>query len=181
MSDRLLKTAIRTWFTLTSRERATTRIQNLLGDYLALAEKISPESGARPVTVPPMPGVDEDMRQWSFFMILEHNAIVDRSIAKIVRDLVHGERPTGAGAIDPKRDVMPSPGAGEEQLAAFRTSVEDYLHVTTRLGPLRGTLTMRHPVFGTFDAHRWHCMFGFHLLLHRRQARYVVREVSGER
>ena len=31
-----------------------------------------------------MRGVDEDMRRWSFFMILEHNAIVNRSITASV-------------------------------------------------------------------------------------------------
>jgi hypothetical protein len=53
--------------------------------------------------------------------------------------------------------------------------VTDYLDELPSLGPLRGTRTSEHPVFGTFDAHRWHCMVGFHLLLHRRQAARVVR------
>ena len=176
----LLRTAIRTWFAVTRRDQATRRIRGALQDYLALAARIRPASGSKPVTVPPMPGVDEDMRNWSFFMILEHNAIVNRSITKVVEDLAKGVPPTGAGNIDPKRDVMPSSSPGEEQIPAFRSSVEDYLHVVSQLGPLRGTLTQRHPVFGSFDAHQWHCMFGFHLLIHRGQAEYVVNQVCVE-
>jgi hypothetical protein len=112
-------------------------------------------------------------------MILEHNAIVNRSIAKVVQDLARGVEPTGAGNIDPKRDVMPSVSPGIEQIGAFQSSVEDYLQMVSELGPLRGTLTKRHPVFGMFDAHKWHCMFGFHLMIHRRQVEYVVKKVFG--
>jgi hypothetical protein len=179
MSNLFLKAAVRTWFTLTSRKQATARIQGLLRDYLALAEKISPETGAQAVTVPRMPGVDEDMRNWSFFMILEHNAIVNRSIAKVVEDLARGMEPTDEGKIDPKRDVMPSASPGIEQIKVFQDSVEDYLQRVSKLGPLRGTLTKRHPVFGMFDAHQWHCMLGFHLMIHRRQAEFVVKKVCG--
>ena len=113
-------------------------------------------------------------------MILEHNAIVNRSIAKIVEDLAKGVPPTGAGDIDPKREVIPSSSPGEEQIQAFRFSVENYLQIVSQLGPLRRMFTQRHPVFGTFDAHQWHCMFGFHLLIHRRQAEYVVNKVCVE-
>ena len=179
MSNILLNTAVRTWFTLSSRNQATKRICSALGDYLALAERVSPESGSQAVTVPRMPGVDEDMRNWSFFMILEHNAIVNRSVAKVVEDLARGVEPSGEGDIDPKHDVMPSASPGIEQLQLFQDSVEDYLQRVSVLGPLRGTLTKRHPVFGMFDAHQWHCMLGFHLMIHRRQAEYVVSKACG--
>ena len=179
MSNLFLKAAVRTWFALTSRNQATKRIRSALGDYLALAQKGSPETGAQAITVPRMPGVDEDMRNWSFFMILEHNAIVNRSITKIVEDLARGVEPTGEGKIDPKHDVMPSVSPGIEQIPVFQSSVEDYLQRVSVLGPLRGTLTKRHPVFGMFDAHQWHCMLGFHLMIHRKQAEYVVNKVYG--
>lgn len=179
MSNLFLKAAVRTWFALTSRKQATARIQDLLRDYQVLAERVGPAIGSRPVMVPRMPGVDEDMRNWSFFMILEHNAIVNRSVAKVVEDLARGVEPTGEGKIDPKHDVMPSASPGIEQIQLFQDSVEDYLQRVSVLGLLRGTLTKRHPVFGMFDAHQWHCMLGFHLMIHRRQAEYVVSKACG--
>ena len=60
-----------------------------------------------------MSGVDEDMRRWSFFMILEHNAIVNRSITASVVQLANGESLTGQATIDVKKGVMPS-GAADE-------------------------------------------------------------------
>jgi len=78
-SNLFLSTTIRTWFTLTSRDQASLQIQKLCDRYLALAALIDAESGILVVHVPKMIGVDEDMRNWSFFKILEHNAIVNRS------------------------------------------------------------------------------------------------------
>ena len=129
MLDTIIRTAVRTRFALTSRERATGQARQQLDRYLALAETVDAARGARPVRVPRMPGIDEDMRDWTFFQILEHNAIVNGAISGVVQSLAWGGR------------------------------------------------NHRHPVFGDFDAHRWHCMFGFHLLLHLRQAKYVVARV----
>jgi hypothetical protein len=45
---------------------------------------------------------------------------------------------------------------------------------------LRGTETAHHPIFGDFDAHKWNCMFSFHLGLHHKQAVHVVRVLNVE-
>jgi len=180
MSNLFMTTAVKTWFALTSRDRASRQIRKSLAKYLALTRMVNAETGALPVLVPRMIGIDEDMRNWSFFMILEHNAIVNRSITSIVQSLVRGEEPKGAGAIDPKKDVMPSADPGEEQIKAFRSSVEEHLRVVSGVSGLRGSLGKRHPMFGEFDAHCWHCMFSFHLLIHCRQAEYVVRKICAE-
>jgi hypothetical protein len=174
--DFFIKTFVRTRFALTSCDQASRQIRSLCAQYLALAEQLDPAAGSRPVRVPPMPGIDEEMRNWSFYMVLEHNTLVNRSITAIVESLARGEEPTGLGAIDPKRDVLPSARPGAEQVAVFRSAVDDHLRAVAGLAGLRGGRTKRHPIFGEFDAHRWHCMFGFHLFLHYRQAKHVVRE-----
>lgn len=170
--------AVRTRFALTSRNKASTQIRKSLGAYLALSRQISLEQGAVSIEVPRMLGIDEEMCNWSFFMILEHNAIVNRGITSIVEHLARGEEPEDAGGIDMKRDVLPSRNPGEEQLQLFRTSVEGHLQIIPSLGRLRGGLRTRHPIFGRFDAHNWHCMFGLHLYLHYKQAESVIRKIS---
>ena len=87
----LIKTAIRTLFTFTSREKALEKSELVLRQYGKLADGLSSEAGQRCIEVPPMRGVDEDMRKWSFFMILEHNAIVNRSITATVVQLARGQ------------------------------------------------------------------------------------------
>ncbi len=177
-SNLFLDTTIRIWFTLTSREQASTQIQKLCGRYLALAEQTDAESGAMIIHVPKMIGVDEDMRDWSFFKILEHNTIVNRSFTSIIESLVRGEEPEGAGAIDMKKDVMPSENPGTEQMESFHNSVTEHIKIVSNYQSLRDTPTEHHPVFGKFNAHQWHCMFGFHLFIHYAQAKYIISKIN---
>ncbi|MEX0330824.1 MAG: DinB family protein [Puniceicoccaceae bacterium] len=180
MTDKILKAAVRSKFAITSRDQATRQIQRLTDKYLQLATGVDPESGMKSFRVPKMPGVDEDMRGWSLYMLLEHNAIVNRIMADIVGSLAKGELPKVAGKIDPKTGVMPGANPGPEQIEAFRLSVDEYLDLLPDLGALRGTATRPHPVFGDFDAHQWHCMFGFHLMIHYKQAVKIARGVLGD-
>ena len=174
MSNLLIKQAIRTLFTFTSSHKALQKSETLLDRYNELARGLSIEAGRLCVHVPPMRGVDEDMRKWSFFMIMEHNTIVNRRITATVVRLAKGERLSGTERIDPKKDVMPSSSADESQLEYFADSIVKHIEAVKDLKNLRGTETTQHPIFGRFDAHKWNCMFSFHLGLHLPQARYVV-------
>jgi hypothetical protein len=180
MNNVLLKAAVRARFGLTSRNRASVHSRKYCNYYLKLAKMINAKSGALSILVPRMIGIDEDMRHWSFFMILEHNTIVNRTITSIVDSLVKREKPEGPGAIDPKKDVMPSRNPGEEQIQYFRSSVEEHLNVVSKIRRLRWSHRKQHPIFGEFDAHYWHCMFSFHLLIHLKQAEYVAQKAYAE-
>ena len=139
MSNLLIKTAIRTIFTFTSREKALEKSEIILQRYARLADGLSREAGQRCIEVPPMRGVDEDMRKWSFFMILEHNAIVNRSITATVVQLARGEELSGAATINPKTDVMPSSSADASQFKDFADSVTKHIEAVKSLNRLRGT------------------------------------------
>ena len=178
MKRQLIKLAVRARFLLTPSNRASAQIRKLLDQYLSLARLIGPEDGRRQVRVPPMMGVDEDMRDWSFFMLVEHNVIVNHSITGMVQRLARGEKPADTGAFDPKRDVMPSPSPGKEQVPALRASVNKHIDIVSHLSDLRKTPASRHPIFGNLNAHGWHCMFGLHLDIHLQQAEAVGRIVS---
>jgi hypothetical protein len=178
LKEMFIRSAVRTRFRLTSRNQASDQIRKLLAGYLLLIESIDLEAGRLPVRVAPMLGVDEEMRDWSMFMILEHNVIVNRSISAIVTSLANDEEPAGIGVADPKRDVMPSADPGKTQIQAFQSSVETHLEIVSRLTRLRSTPTYRHPVFGQLNAHGWHCMFGLHLDIHRNQAKAVCNTIN---
>ena len=55
------------------------------------------------------------MRDWSFFKILKHNKIVNQNITSIIESLVRGNEPEGTGALDMKKDVMPSENPGQNK------------------------------------------------------------------
>jgi hypothetical protein len=141
MNKLFIKAVVRSLFIMTSRNRALNQTERLLNDYLELADGLSREVGIHSVKVPPMRGVDEDMRDWSFYMILEHNAIVNRSISATIQQLIQGGPLRGAAAIDPKKDVMPSQSAAEEQLQEFQKSVNGHVGLMANLGSLRGNIT----------------------------------------
>ena len=174
MSNAAIRTIIRAKFLLIGRESASRSIIHIRNKYLKIAESISLKDSLLSVTVPPMVGVDPEMREWSFFQILEHNAIVNRIIFRNVQKLALGEDPAPDHPVDPKTDVLPRGISGPEQVAAFRESVDEYVAMVAMLPSLRGTAETPHPVFGAFDAHKWHCMFGFHLGLHLKQAEKVL-------
>ena len=180
MSNPTIKAVIRTKFLLTTRDNASGMIRSNADAYLRLADRLGASEGMEQVTVPPMIGVDPEMRGWSFFQILEHNVIVNRSIAAMVEALALGKEPMGAALINPKTDVLPKGVSGSEQIGYFRQSVDDYLSMVSTLPSLRGTSQRPHPIFGPFDAHKWHCMFGFHLGLHLKQAERLLAMVARE-
>lgn len=175
MINQLIRWGVLTSFALTGRDRASVRIQASLDAYLALMEPVSDTQGRTPVTVRPLQGVAEDMRGWSLFQIIEHNTMVNRAISATVVQLARGEPLSGAALTDPRHGVMPASDPGPEVMEPFIASVRQHLEAVATLGSLKGTATSDHPVFGPFDAHQWHCMFGFHLNLHLNQARHVIR------
>ncbi len=178
VSNLLIKAAVRTLFLCQSRDQALRQSEVLLGQYTALAKGLSKEAGRLSVEVPPMRGVDEDMRRWSFFMLLEHNTIVNRSITAAVVQLANGESLSGPATIDVKKGVMPSSSADESHVELFAQSVADHIVAVQNLGNLRGTKTSQHPIFGQFDAHKWNCMFAFHLRIHLPQARFIAEKAA---
>ena len=181
MNPALLGPLIRLRFTFTSRAAADRTIERAERRYLELAAGLSAEQGRCPVAVPPMRGVDPEMRDWSYFQLLAHNALVNRSMTEVVVSLATGAEPGPAARIDPKRDVLPGPDVGPEQVAVFRDSITAHQAAVAGLERLRGAGARRHPLFGTFDAHKWHCMLGFHLVIHLKQARLVATGAAADR
>lgn len=175
-----IKLLIRIRFFLTSRNRARYQITRAFEEYQLLGNEISSVLGREAFRVPHMRGVDEYMRDWSFFMILEHNVIVNTMMETIVESLAFHNIPKDLPVKDIKKDVMPSDNPGQEQMTAFCQSVQQYLRNTKKLKSLRGTPRYRHPIFGMLNAHGWHCMMALHLEIHLPQAKCVFEGLKAE-
>jgi len=180
MSNIVLRAAIHTLFSFTSRKRVSEQCVKLSENYEKLFDAITKEMGNSRIEVPKMRGIDEDMRNWSFYEVLEHNTIVNRSITATVCQLAKGIPLSGPATIDPKSDVMPTGSADETIQQAFIDSISSHREEVQKLGRLKGTEKSQHPVFGPFDAHKWNCMFAFHLGLHLPQAEFIAKKVNAE-
>ncbi len=175
MGTRWLGWLVRARFRCTSRQAADEQIEGERDLTSAVVDRLGLERAAMPCRVSKMLGVDEEMRGWSVLQILEHDTIVNRGLTRAI-DIV------GAGgsfepAPDYRREVLPGSAPVTGVIQDFRESVDAYLAVAQKHPNLRGVGTYRHPVFGAFDAHETHCMFGFHLKIHRRQAEAVERTI----
>jgi len=176
-----MKTLIRSYLKLQSREKALDQASAQLALYLSLSQSLTESIGMKVVEVPLMPGVDEDMTHWSFYMLLAHNTIVNRSITALTLQLAKGEELHGPAVLDPKHDVLPRQSVGVEQVQRFQDSIEEHLSSVRELHGvnLRKTRTVDHPLFGPFTAHMWNGMFTLHLRIHNRQARMIAGGASG--
>jgi hypothetical protein len=178
MSNIIVKTTIHRLFAITSRTKADARCVVIAESYKALVDGLPAEALRTPVKVPKMRGIDENMREWSILDVLEHNTIVNRSITAIVCQLANDEPLSGPATIDPKDGVMPTGSVDEGILETFLESIESHRKRVAALKTLRGSRTSNHPVFGPFDAHKWNCMFPFHLGLHLNQVKFIAERLS---
>lgn len=162
------------------RRTADAMIHKHTRSYLNLLDKLGDEQASQQVQVPKMLGVDEDMRGWSVFEIIEHNTIVNRALTSRIKFLMTGEETPEFQNFDVKRDVMPGLGEhpfGRAEISQFTQSVDDHMETVSGYGDMKNSAIGKHPVFGNFTAHQFHVMFGFHLGLHLKQAQKVVELV----
>lgn len=178
MANLLLKTMVQTLFFCTSRNNVRKQTIQAKAFYNRMGESLTAETGAIQVLVPAMAGVDDTMRNWSFYQLLEHNRLVNEAITATTEQLAKGLPLSGAATIDPAIDVLPSADAGIFELTCFNDSVDEHLRMVESLPKLRNTKASPHPIFGSFDAHRWNCMFAFHLRIHFRQAQTIVSHLK---
>ncbi len=77
-----------------------------------------------------------------------------------------------------KRDVMPSKNPRIEQIESFHNSVTEHIKIISDYQPIHNCSTKHHPVFGKFNVYQWHCMFGFHLFIYYKQAKYIINKIT---
>lgn len=126
----LVRTIIRLRFSLTSREAATRLLESERDRTLEVARRLGEEGCRKTATVPAILGVDEDMRDWSIYQVLEHDTIVNRRLTGQML-FVAGAGPGPDPDFSIKHDVMPSPDPGPEQVV----SSSDRSPITSRPSP----------------------------------------------
>jgi len=178
MKKIIVRKVVRSKLSWQSVSKASAEAEKWKEAYLDLAGQLSPDQGARSIAVPTMLGVDEEMTNWSFYQLLAHNTIVNNAMSRNVRALMTGEGRDQLEKFNPKTDVLPEEGMGEEQVELFSQSVKDHLHIVSQFGHLKSASRNNHPVFGSFDAHMWHGMLGFHLKVHFKQAQMIAEEAT---
>lgn len=163
--------------TTTSFENATAifekegrRIEDLCGLF-------TPEQFTRRVLVPPLPGIEDNSRNWSAAMLVEHLVSVGDAVSKVLVFLSRGQVPPFAVDI---AGVKPKGTKGIGVMTDFRRLLADYpVLVRTDLPRPPDAPHFAHPWFGELDIHQWHCLSAMHLRVHRRQLFLIRKGLDG--
>ncbi len=179
MRKHIVRKVVRTRLKLQSLEKGCLTLNRWGEKYLELGKSLTEEQAGQTVRVPESLGVDSDMTGWSYYQLLEHNAIVNEVMSLNVKMLMTGQGKKVIESFNPKTDVLPSEDAGSEQMKHFQDSIDDHLMTMKGFDDLKSDGTNTHPLFGEFDAHMWHGMIGLHLKVHYKQAKMIVDKCQG--
>jgi len=146
-------------------------------DLMRLADGRDPADLVRRILVPPLIGLEDSSRHWSYAMVLEHLRIIGRQTAEIITALSHGQQPPGP----PVNTAHLKPeGAlsGGGALADFHAFLEEFHRDMGRdVADRRSRVRFLHPWFGPLTARQWICFLPFHQRIHIGQARRILREL----
>jgi hypothetical protein len=144
----------------------------------------------------------EDGR-WSIAEIVDHVAVVDRRLERLLAAAIAAAGPDGpgpesdSGAVIPAFDTRrltdrtrrvtsteasrPRPDVSDaDAMAAWRTATDAFdRFVAGTNGLALGTLHLPHPVFGRLDGYQWIIFAGAHELRHAEQVREVDAALRG--
>ena len=137
---------------------------------LLLARPMSANDAARQVLIPRVWGIEDSSRNWSVLMTLDHLVIVNTQIASIIERLAAGE--TWEQKLS-TADVKPPAEQNGSVIERYAACLADYPRRVAALASLRTRAKHRHPWFGPFNAHEWHCLAAGHQRIHRRQVELI--------
>lgn len=159
------------------RARRTTRVEAcalFAAERAALREMVrglGEAEGRRRVLIPRPPGLEDNSRFWSAFMILDHLRIVNTGTAGLIVLLARWETPERV--VGPA-DVKPSPEADAAVIPAFEAACAHFEESVVGVADLSAGRSWPHPWFGSLNAARWHYFTAAHMRLHRRQMATVL-------
>ncbi|MEZ5323582.1 MAG: hypothetical protein R3F19_00735 [Verrucomicrobiales bacterium] len=155
-----------------SREEFSALFENERAQILRLADLCDAETGACPVLIDRIRGMEDSSRYWSVFMTLDHLRIVNLAIAAAIRALGKGELPDRVAST---ADVKPNPAADITAIDEFDRSCE-FLSKCARQVPDLNTLKrFKHPWFGPMNAAGWHALGAVHMRIHRKQIERILQ------
>jgi len=146
-------------------------------DLMRLADGRDPADLVRPILVPPLIGLEDSSRHWSYAMVLEHLGIIGRQTGDIIAALSHGQQPTGSpldtALLKPEGQL-----SGGGALADFHAFLEEFHRgMGSDVGNRRSRARFPHPWFGPLTARQWICFLPFHQRIHMQQARRILRRL----
>ena len=154
-----------------SPNRAIQAIESVSRKLIDVAEHVGAEDAFQPTKVPRLIGIDHRSTSWSVVMVLEHLAVFNSDVLKIIRSLQQEIEPRGAIEMS---DYDPVQGGTWEAIEDFRQSVSELSWLISGDAPITSIAMFRHPWYGPMTAHQWLCCVAMHQYVHLRHVRKIV-------
>ena len=114
-------------------------------------------------------GIEDDTRDWSIAMVIEHLIIVNTGIIEVIKTLGREETVEMEIRIE---DVKPYDGA--HTLSELQSLLDTYHQAYTP--PKRNSqMTKAHPWFIEFNDQEWNTFLAIHTWVHRRQIKAILK------
>jgi uncharacterized damage-inducible protein DinB len=119
-------------------------------------------------------GIENSSRNWSAALTLEHLAIVNTGILRVIQSL-ENRAPIPEVRI---ADVKPKHNDSAKALEEFTASVRQYTDFINNTNLAKVQSRHRHPWFGMLSAHGWHCLAAVHHTIHKNQLRLIAARLK---
>ena len=117
-------------------------------------------------------GIEDDTRDWSIAMVIEHLIIVGSGIIEVIKTLGREEPVAMNIRIE---DVKPHSGA--HTLAELQSLLDTY-HQTYTSPKKNSLMTKALPWFIEFNNQEWNTFLAIHTWVHRRQIKAILNKLS---
>ena len=114
-------------------------------------------------------GIEDDTRDWSIAMVIEHLVIVNTGIIEVIKTLGQEETVDMEIRIE---DVKPH--HGEHTLTELRSLLDTY-HQDYTPPKHNSQMTKAHPWFVEFNDQEWNTFLAIHTWVHRRQIEAILK------
>ena len=163
--------------TINSDEQALREFEARSQSICTLYQAIPANKRELPVLIPRITGIEDSSRNWSAAGVLEHLAIVHIGIIGILKALKAEEKQRKLET----SEVKPAGLKAEEAHTAFLQSVKEYGSYISESTPFNSNHTHKHPWFGPFTSHAWHCLAAVHLKIHKKQLELIAQSLSADK
>ena len=151
--------------------RAMQTVESVSRKLIDVAEHAGTEDAFQPTKVPRLIGIDQRSTGWSVVMVIEHLAILNFDVLKIIRSLQQEIEPRGAIAMS---DYDPARDGTWDSIESFRQSVNELSWLISGDAPITSAAMFRHSWYGPITAHQWLCFVALHQYVHLRHVRKIV-------
>jgi len=163
----------------TTWEQSNRMFERETEKILKLTESLSVDELKVQVLIPRIHGIEDNSRNWSPAMVLEHLMIVATGMAEVIVQLSCGKVPdkrVDIAAVKPKGEFSAVElSAIREQFSNRMAAVKQSLAQDVRNHNSRSRL--RHPWFGSLTAREWNWLLGAHQRIHRKQIEEIQKRL----